>query len=126
MSDEVRKDLETHSNSLWKYRFLTNLVAVHRNYIIGTIGEGLTRERNFLLARSKNILYLEKSTVPPTTTDMEMRQDVLFRLADIDEDKLVSFLHPDSYERAQEYGLPQEVISHLMNEGYVICLEELK
>ncbi|MFZ6664922.1 6-bladed beta-propeller [Peijinzhouia sedimentorum] len=126
MPDEVRRDLETHSNSLWKYRFLTNLVAIHHNYIMGTIGEGLMRERNFLLDRSRNLVFFEKSTVSPATTDMTIRQDLLFTLSDIDGDKLVSFLHPDSYERAQEYGLPQEVISHLMNEGYVICLEELK
>ncbi|MFC2187709.1 6-bladed beta-propeller [Fulvivirgaceae bacterium LMO-SS25] len=124
--DEVRKNLDIHLTNLWQYRFLSNFVVVHRNFIVGTIGDGLARYRNFLLDKSKNIVYIEKPTVPISTTDMTIRQDLLFTLSDIDGDKLVSFLHPDSYERAQEYGLPQEVISHLMNEGYVICLEELK
>ena len=122
--DNVRRDLETFMPKLSDFRFLNKFAAKTQNNFILTVGYGLTSNRNLILDTQSNKGFIEKPLA--LSDDIGNLKSMFLTFSFIDNNDLVSYIHPDRVDVAKRIGLPDHVMTHLEEEGYVLCVDRLR
>ncbi len=110
---EQRKDIERNLQNFNSYSLLKWITIVDDNFLIGTFWEN-RETKSFFIDRRKNEIFVSNST---------MDRDI-GNVAGLDEKTLIKFINPGS-ERADENALPQDILEHLNNGDFVLCIYEL-
>lgn len=122
--DNVRRDLETFMPKLSDFRFLNKFAAKTQNNFILTVGYGLTSNRILILDTQSNKGFIEKPLA--LSDDIGNLRSMFLTFSFIDNNDLVSYIHPDRVDAAENIGLPDYVTAHLKKEGYVLCVDRLR
>lgn len=114
--NEDKKDIEGKLKKYDNYCVLQNFTVISDKYLLGTIW--LNRKTKLFLAnRETKEVYLGE-----TIEDYDFRV-----LAGCSDNTIISFLTPEKYQYPDLRGsnIPEDVISHLENGNFVLCLYEL-
>lgn len=109
-----RKDVERYLQNYSSYNLLKWITIVHDNYIIGNFWEN-RETKSFFINRAKNEIFVSKSTI-----DRDIGN-----VAGFDETSLIKFIIP-GLDRSKDETLPQDVVDHLDNGDFVLCIYDLK
>ena len=110
---EERKDIERNLQNFNSYSLLKWITIVDDDFLIGTFWEN-RETKSFFIDRKKSEMFVSNST-----TDRDIGN-----VAGFDRKTLVKFINPGS-ERADENTLPKDIVEHLNNGDFVLCIYEL-
>lgn len=110
---EERKDIERNLQNFNSYNLLKWITIIDDNFIIGTFWEN-RETKSFFIDRKKNEMFVSHPTI-----DRDIGN-----VAGFDEKTLIKFIIPGS-ERAEDNTLPRDIIEHLNNGDFVLCIYDL-
>jgi hypothetical protein len=113
--DKYKKDIEGNLEKYKNYCCLKNFTVISDRYIAGTVWNR-TETKTFIIDRNNRKLYLGE-----TTADADKSN-----IAGYCNNQIISFIYPGKYPDIQSVDLPPDVIKHIEDENFVICLNHLE
>lgn len=108
-----RKDIERNLQNFNSYSLLKWITIVDDNFLIGTFWEN-RETKSFFIDRKKSEMFVSNTTI-----DRDIGN-----VAGFDEKIFIKFINPGS-DRADENTLPKDIVKHLNNGDFVLCIYEL-
>ena len=112
--NNIRKNIEDNLEDFKLYHFIGNIVLINDKYIAGVLFDERI-PKAFIVDRAEKCVYL-MNRLDKGFHDMLLCYD----------NNLVSCLSPGKYEDIQSDDLPQDVMEHISNEDFVLCLYTLR
>jgi hypothetical protein len=112
--DEDKKDIEGNKDKYKNYCCLKNFVIISDKYLAGTIRDEL-KTKTFVIDRDNRKLYISK----------EIAAGDISNITGYYSNHIISYIYPGKYDNIQTIDFPENVKTHINNDNFVICLNEL-